>query len=207
MINYLKGTIIDAESTTITLMVQGVGFEVIMPKDGLILYNIGEEVGVYTYMHVRENEICMYGFSELLDKKVFNLLINVSGIGPKSASQMLGAADAKTILNAIHHENEKMMSSFPGVGKKTAARIILELKDKVEKQFLAYLSTSSEAVVKDEKAEESSTTSIKKDLIDTLLALGYSSKEIDAIFNNTDIGKETDISIALKLALQYIARS
>lgn len=207
MIGYLQGTILECEGSIVTLMVQGVGFEIIMPVDGLQLFDIGEEVKIYTYMHVRENEIGLYGFREQLEKKVFHLLLNVSGIGPKSAMQMLGVADAKEILQAVHQENEKFIFSLPGVGKKTAARIILELRDKVEKHFLCYISDESILETPKKKLNNNDKNGIKKDLTDTLVALGYNTREIEILFNETEVLSESDINIAVKESLQYLARS
>ena len=118
MIGYLKGTVAASDGQIVTLMVGGVGFEVMMPNDGETLFTIGEEAAIYTYMHVRENEIGLYGFSSALEKKLFNVLIGVSGIGPKSAMQMLGVSSPQGIITAITTGDEKLLSSLPGIGKK-----------------------------------------------------------------------------------------
>ena len=177
MIGFLKGTIVAAEGQMVTVLVGGVGFEVMMPNDGETLFNIGDEVDIHTYMHVRENEIGLYGFSSSLEKKLFNVLIGVSGIGPKSAMQMLGVATPQGIITAISAEDEKLLSSLPGIGKKTAARLILELKEK-----------------------------IVKDLSDALIALGYRSHEIKEMYEATDVLEENDVNVALRKALQYLSR-
>lgn len=175
MIGYLNGKIIDADGPMITLLVGGIGFNVMMPNNGAMNLTVGDEIGIYTYMHVRENDIGLYGFTDTMEKEVFNLLIGVSGVGPKSAMQMLGVADAKSIVSAIVHEDEKMLSSLPGIGKKTSARLILELKEKVEKQFPHLLSNSPVQKLGTAKKKESA---IEKDLTDALVALGYHSSEI-----------------------------
>lgn len=200
MIGYLEGKIANYDGQMVTVMVGGIGFEVMMPRDGATLYDLGQEVGIYTYMHVRENDIGLYGFENALDKQVFNLLIGVSGIGPKSAVQMLGVAGAKDVLSAIRSENEKLLSSLPGIGKKTSARIILELKEKVDKLFpeLPIESTGKKTT----KAK----SSIEDDLTDTLMALGYRSNEIKLMYESTDVLEETEIDRAIKRALQFLAR-
>lgn len=204
MIGYLEGKIIDADGPMITLLVGGIGFNVMMPNTGAAHMNIGDEVGVYTYMHVRENDIGLYGFTDTVEKEVFNLLIGVSGVGPKSAMQMLGVADAKSIVSAIVSEDEKMLSSLPGIGKKTSARLILELKEKVEKQFPHLLTTGSVQKRSVAKKQESA---IENDLTDALVALGYHSSEINSMVEETDILEETDMNVALKKALKYLSRS
>lgn len=204
MIGYLNGKVIDVDGPMITLLVGGIGFNVMMPSNGAIGMNIGDEISVYTYMHVRENDIGLYGFTGMIEKEVFNLLIGVSGVGPKSAMQMLGVADAKSIVSAIVHEDEKMLSSLPGIGKKTSARLILELKEKVEKQFPQLLSVGSMQKTESVKKQVSV---IENDLTDALVALGYHSSEIKNMTEETDILTETDMNVALKKALKYLSRS
>ncbi len=204
MIGYLNGKIIDADGPMITLLVGGIGFNVMMPNNGAMNLIVGDEIGIYTYMHVRENDIGLYGFTDTMEKEVFNLLIGVSGVGPKSAMQMLGVADAKSIVSAIVHEDEKMLSSLPGIGKKTSARLILELKEKVEKQFPHLLSNSPVQKLGTAKKKESA---IEKDLTDALVALGYHSSEIKNMVEETDVLEESDMNVALKKALQYLSRS
>lgn len=203
MIGYLKGTVAASDGQIVTLMVGGVGFEVMMPNDGETLFTIGEEAAIYTYMHVRENEIGLYGFSSALEKKLFNLLIGVSGIGPKSAMQMLGVSSPQGIITAITTGDEKLLSSLPGIGKKTAARLILELGEKIAKEF-PLITQDAPAPVKKKAAQQPS--AIENDLTDALIALGYRAHEIKEMQEATDVLEETDVNAALKKALQYFAR-
>ncbi|MEE0548120.1 MAG: Holliday junction branch migration protein RuvA [Peptococcaceae bacterium] len=203
MIGFLKGTIVAAEGQMVTVLVGGVGFEVMMPNDGETLFNIGDEVDIHTYMHVRENEIGLYGFSSSLEKKLFNVLIGVSGIGPKSAMQMLGVATPQGIITAISAEDEKLLSSLPGIGKKTAARLILELKEKIVKEFPL---VAQEAPVQQTPKKATQESAIEKDLSDALIALGYRSHEIKEMYEATDVLEENDVNVALRKALQYLSR-
>ena len=203
MIGYLKGTVAASDSQIVTLMVGGVGFEVMMPNDGETLFTIGEEAAIYTYMHVRENEIGLYGFSSALEKKLFNVLIGVSGIGPKSAMQMLGVSSPLGIITAITTGDEKLLSSLPGIGKKTAARLILELSEKIAKEF-PLITQDAPAPVQKKAAQQPS--AIENDLTDALIALGYRAHEIKEMQEATDVLEETDVNAALKKALQYFAR-
>lgn len=203
MIGYLKGTIVGCEGPMVTLMTGGIGFEVMMPNDGESLFEIGEEVGIYTYMHVRENDIGLYGFSTALEKKLFNILIGVSGIGPKSAMQMLGVGTPQGIITAITIGDEKTLSSLPGIGKKTAGRLILELGEKISKTFpMADQRTQQQK----KPVRRSVTSAIEGDLTDALLALGYRSGEIKEMYDATDVLSETDVNGALKMALNYLSR-
>lgn len=203
MIGYLKGTVAASDGQIVTLMVGGVGFEVMMPNDGETLFTIGEEAAIYTYMHVRENEIGLYGFSSALEKKLFNVLIGVSGIGPKSAMQMLGVSSPLGIITAITTGDEKMLSSLPGIGKKTAARLILELGEKIAKEFPLITQDAPPPVQKKAVQQPSA---IENDLTDALIALGYRAHEIKEMQDATDVLEETDVNAALKKALQYFAR-
>lgn len=203
MIGYLKGTVAASDGQIVTLMVGGVGFEVMMPNDGETLFSIGEEAAIYTYMHVRENEIGLYGFSSALEKKLFNVLIGVSGIGPKSAMQMLGVSSPQGIITAITTGDEKLLSSLPGIGKKTAARLILELGEKIAKEFPLI---TQDAPVPVQKKAAQQPSAIENDLTDALIALGYRAHEIKEMQEATDVLEETDVNAALKKALQYFAR-
>lgn len=203
MIGYLKGTVAASDGQIVTLMVGGVGFEVMMPNDGETLFSIGEEAAIYTYMHVRENEIGLYGFSSALEKKLFNVLIGVSGIGPKSAMQMLSVSSPQGIITAITTGDEKLLSSLPGIGKKTAARLILELGEKIAKEF-PLITQDAPAPVQKKAAQQPS--AIENDLTDALIALGYRAHEIKEMQEATDVLEETDVNAALKKALQYFAR-
>ncbi len=203
MIGFLKGKVIAADGQTVTLMVGGIGFEVMMPTDGESLFTIGDEAEIYTYMHVRETEIGLYGFSSLLEKKLFNILIGVSGIGPKSAMQMLGVASPQGIIAAISSEDEKVLSSLPGIGKKTAARLILELREKIVKEFPL---VAQEVPVRENKKVKKLNCAFENDLNDALIALGYRSHEIKEMYEATDVLEEKDMNAALKRALQYLSR-
>ncbi|MDO4281047.1 MAG: Holliday junction branch migration protein RuvA [Peptococcaceae bacterium] len=204
MLGYLKGTVIDIDGAVVTLMVGGIGFEVTMPTDGAMLYDIGEETAIYTQLQVRENDLSLYGFRSQLEKRVFLLLLTISGVGPKSAMQMLGVGGAEGIIMAIRREDEKMLSSLPGIGKKTSARIILELKEKVATAFPEI--TGSGDVVQQKTAARAE-SAFEKDLTDALQVLGYHPGEIKQVLDGTDVLEETDLNKALKKALQYLSRS
>src|SRR5271157_838151 len=132
MIASLAG-IIDAVSTdSMIVNVNGVGFKVGGPTAVLSeLGMIGREVKLYTHLHVREDDMSLYGFASIDERKLFETLISVSGLGPKTAMGMLSAMSADQVAMAIATGSVEILTTIPGIGKKTAERLILELKDKV----------------------------------------------------------------------------
>lgn len=131
MIAYLKGRIIDKSENIVVVEVGGVGYEVNISLNTSLSLQGKAECELFTYMHVREDGVFLFGFSTKQEKEMFLKLITVSGVGPKMAITILGGASLTDILTAIVCEDSSMLSKFKGVGKKTAERIILELKEKV----------------------------------------------------------------------------
>ena len=131
MYAFFKGTIADTEDDALIVEVNNIGYRIYVPKDMIISNRIGAQITVYTYTCVREDAFILYGFASKEDLSLFKLLITVSGVGPKMALAVLSAMDSSSIRTAIIMQDSKLLSSAPGVGAKTASRIILELKDKV----------------------------------------------------------------------------
>ncbi|MCL2706583.1 MAG: Holliday junction branch migration protein RuvA [Dehalococcoidia bacterium] len=133
MIARLKGTIEILASDYAVINAGGIGYQVFMPSSTILtLGMVGEEVRVYTHMHVREDAILLYGFSSDDDLKLFQLLINVSGVGPKLALAMFSTMNAEQLVPAIACGSEELLIAIPGVGKKLAGRLVLELADKLK---------------------------------------------------------------------------
>lgn len=133
MIGFIKGILREKDFDNITVESGGVGF-VIMVTNGCManLPAVDEEVKIYTYLHVREDEMSLYGFESPEEKRLFLQLITVSGVGSKTAIQILGAERMSAIINSIINEDVSVIANCKGIGKKTAERIILELKDKIK---------------------------------------------------------------------------
>ena len=133
MIGFIKGILREKDYDNITVESGGVGF-VIMVTSGCManLPAVDEEVKIYTYLHVREDEMSLYGFESPEEKRLFLQLITVSGVGSKTAIQILGAERMSAIINSIINEDVSVIANCKGIGKKTAERIILELKDKIK---------------------------------------------------------------------------
>lgn len=131
MYNYIQGKIVDKTLTAIVVDNNGIGYEIGVSGNTLMDVDMGEIVKIYTYLYVREDEMSLYGFSRLEEKKLFMRLIDISGIGPKLAMQILGGYDLKTLTVAIASGDSKTLCKIKGLGKKTAELIILNLREQV----------------------------------------------------------------------------
>lgn len=131
MYNYIQGKIVDKTLTAIVVDNNGIGYEIGVSGNTLMDVDMGEIVKIYTYLYVREDEMSLYGFSRLEEKNLFMRLIDISGIGPKLAMQILGGYDLKTLTVAIASGDSKTLCKIKGLGKKTAELIILNLREQV----------------------------------------------------------------------------
>jgi len=132
MIAQLKGNVISAENGTIVLDIGGVGFAIHTPVN--VDVRVGTTTVFQTYLHVRENELTLYGFADTDDKMLFEMLLGVSGVGPKAALSVMSTLSSDTLRRAILNQQPEVLARAPGVGKKTAGAIILHLKDKIKRQ-------------------------------------------------------------------------
>ena len=133
MIGFIKGILRDKDYDNITVECNGVGFNLMVTNSCMAsLPLVDEEVKIYTYLHVREDEMSLYGFVSPEEKKLFLQLISVSGVGSKTAIQILSCERMSAIINSIINEDVSVIAGCKGIGKKTAERIILELKDKIK---------------------------------------------------------------------------
>ena len=133
MLGFIKGILRDKDYDNITVECGGVGFNIMVTNSCMAnLPGLDEEVKIYTYLHVREDEMSLYGFESPAEKKLFLQLITVSGVGSKTAIGILSAERMSAIINSIINEDTSVIANCKGIGKKTAERIILELKDKIK---------------------------------------------------------------------------
>ena len=133
MLGFIKGILREKDYDNITVECGGVGFNMMVTNSCMAhLPNLDEEVKIYTYLHVREDEMSLYGFESPEEKKLFLQLITVSGVGSKTAIQILSAERMSAIINSIINEDTSVIANCKGIGKKTAERIIVELKDKIK---------------------------------------------------------------------------
>ena len=194
MINYVKGTVAYIGNDCIVVDNNGIGYNIQVSLSTASAVVMEKEVKIYTYMNVKENELSLFGFLTKEELNMFNLLIGVNGVGPKSAVAMLGALSPSQLALAIATEDIKALSVGQGIGKKIAQRIALELKDKVGADTIT---TGVEIVQKVDV-----TTGERAEALSALMALGFTKNEaenaIKAVFVN-GMATEEIISKALKV--------
>lgn len=191
MIAHLIGTIAEKFGNSLILDVHGVGYEITVPTPDFESTSLGEEHKFFTYHQVRENAEELYGFSSLTAKKLFELLISVQGIGPKAGIAILSLAETEEVRNAIANTDAAFISKASGVGKKSAERVIVDLRDKVGTPS-RYGATEPHPIA---------TTNTKPDeALDALIALGFPLKEATAALEQVDptLPVEDRIRLALK---------
>ena len=203
MIAYLSGKLLEKEANTVIVDVNGVGYEVSIPLSTFYeLGEIGEEVSLRIQTVVREDAFQLFGFKSLREKELFLLLISVSGIGPKSAITALSGMSADEIISAIRTNNLARLNSIPGVGKKTAERLVIELRDKIVK-----LSAIAGEEMKSEGIPMSSGDLVFDDAISALTNLGYQRPAAEkALKQAMQEGTEMSVQKLLRRSLQLLAK-
>jgi len=203
MIAHLSGKLFEKEANLIIVDVGGVGYEVIIPLSTFYdLGEIGEDVSLRIYTHVREDVLQLFGFKTVRERELFLLLISVSGIGPKSAITALSGMSADEIIGAIRQNNLARLNSIPGVGKKTAERLVIELRDKIAK-----LSALSSEEMKAEGIPQTSGDDVYDDAISALVNLGYHVNSAEkALKQAMQEGTEMSVQKLLRRSLQLLAK-
>ncbi len=169
MIHYIKGTLAMKLDTGIVIETGGIGYDISVPgNSSLYLHSEGDEVICYTAMIVREDDISLYGFADRESLELFRLLITVNGVGAKAAMSVLSALTSSQLRQAISFEDDKAIATANGIGKKTAQRIVLELKDKV---------SADNIPVAGQQPSQEESGNAKAEAIKGLVALGYSRAE------------------------------
>ena len=190
MISSISGKVTSKTISSIVVEVGGVGILVQVPGRVAAGLSLGNLVNFHTYLIVREDALTLYGFTEISERDFFELLLTVTGVGPKVAQSILANSDATAIATAIISSNHKLLESVPGLGKKGAQRLVLELKDKVS-SFAAGVSKSN--------------LSVTNQVENALQGLGYSAKEASAMITaiaGTEKIDKLDMAEILKLALK-----
>lgn len=201
MYSYIRGIVTEQEENAIVVEAGGIGYRIFTPAQTFrSLPRMGEEVKVYTYLYLREDAMLLYGFLSRGDLNFFKLLLGVSGIGPKGAVAILSVMTTDDLRFAILGEDAKAIAKAPGIGAKTAQRLILELKDKVslEDAFESKLE-------KNINQPADSLSAAKNDAVAALVALGYSSTEALKALNTAEITETTTVEELLKQALKNMA--
>lgn len=198
MFAYIKGILEVKSVNYVVVENNGIGYKIYMSAKSIgTIGNVGEQVKVYTHYHVREDDISLYGFNSEEDLRMFEILISVSGVGVKSALTMLSDITPSSFALAVINDDVTRLTKVPGVGKKTAQRLILELKDKLK----------SEDISTDEiEVEECTNNSIvNNDAIVALQVLGYCKKEAEAVLEKIDT-QNLSVEETIKQALKILGR-
>lgn len=200
MIGRLHGVILEKQAPDLLLDVNGVGYEVQAPISTFaMLGRIGSEATLYTHLAIREDAHQLYGFSDKPQRTLFRTLIKVSGVGPKLALAILSGMDANAFALCVHNEDVTALTKLPGVGKKTAERLIVEMRDRLtEWQAPAPLWAAVD------QAEKASLDSVLREAESALIALGYKPQDAAKMLNKVSSQAETPeelIRLALKNTL------
>ena len=208
MIAYIKGILADVKEDGIVVEAGSIGYNIQVAGNVLCnLPGIGSEIKIHTYTHVREDAFLLYGFLTKDDLEIFKKCITVSGIGPKGALAILSVMDADTLRFAIISGDAKAISKAPGVGARTAERLILELKDKVKIEDTLVggeIAMGNMSGAAGEAGANGGINAMKKDAVEALVALGYSSTEALKAVNQIEDLNDMDSEAILKAALKYI---
>ncbi len=197
MYEYIKGKYQGLNKGYIILENNNIGYKVFTSGTTIAqMPKIGEEVKIYIEQIVRQDFIGLYGFLTMDELNMFNLLLNVNGVGAKASLSLLSIANIQTLKYSIVNEDDKTITRAPGIGKKTAQRIILELKDKIKKL------DEFEGNIQMELLDESSSISNCKEAAEALMALGYTEKEADKVLKNID--KSDTIENIIKESLKLL---
>ncbi|NLO75356.1 MAG: Holliday junction branch migration protein RuvA [Clostridia bacterium] len=200
LIEFIQGELQIKGPNYIVIQVGGIGYRLFTSSFTLAkLPPVKEEVTVFTYLHVREDELSLYGFLSNEEKKIFVTLLQVSGIGPKLALAILSHLSGSELCRAIVHGDTQTLLTIPGVGKKTAGRIVLELKDKLQKEVLPEEELS-------EIGSVTMNTDARSEAISALLALGYSVAEAQKAVPVSKEGQDYSVEDLIRMALKQIGK-
>ena len=201
MYSYIKGELVEIQPESIVVEAGQIGYEIRMPANMVgRLGGIGQSVKVYTYLHVKEDLMELYGFLSRDDLQVFRLLLGGNGIGPKGALAILTALTPDDLRIAVLGEDAKAIAKAPGIGSKTAQRVILELKDRLSLVPVAgNVSPAAQAISQD------SSSAVKAEAVQALVALGYSSSEAWKSVGKIELAPEMTVEELLKLCLKQMS--
>ena len=199
MISYIKGILEDMSPGMVVVDNHGIGYQMMVPMRGESFPKIGQEIKIYTHMHVREDDVSLFGFLSKEEKEAFELLIGVNGIGPKVGLSVLSTLSVYELKMAVISEDVKTISKTPGLGPKGAKKLILELKDKLSFEELEEDGMGVEIL--DTSADSSDSVMIT---IEGLVSLGYSKSEAAIAVNKVEDAKDFTPEELLKKALKNI---
>ena len=206
MIAHLSGTLLAKHATSVVVEVGGVGYEVTIPVS--TFYDLGDTGGpvkLRVYTHVREDALQLFGFRTERERELFTMLISVSGIGPKSGVAMLSGLSADEIVSAIRTNNLARLTSIPGVGRKTAERLVIELRDKMPK--LSSPALDEELAAGAATGAAPTDDALRDDTLSALLNLGYQKAAAEkAITHATGEGGDLSVEVLLRRSLRHLSK-
>jgi Holliday junction DNA helicase RuvA len=189
MIATLRGEITQIEDNALIMEVGGVGLRVFAPANLRAKTKVGEVIFLFTHLVVREDALTLYGFESQADRDLFNILLGVDGVGPKVALSVLSTLTIDAVQRAVFADEAELLSRVPGVGKKTAQKMALHLKDKLKPT--------------DALAKVAAMADYDSEVLAALTALGYSVVEAQAAIQSLPKDAPTDVEERLRVALQY----
>jgi Holliday junction DNA helicase RuvA len=206
MIAHLSGKLLSKHTNTVILDVGGVGYEVTIPLSTFYdLEDAGADVKLHVYTYVREDALQLFGFKTLRERELFLRLISVSGVGPKLAITMIGIMSADEIIASIRTNNLARLTSIPGVGKKTAERLVIELRDKIA--ALSSPALEEEFAARDGAGAAASEDAVREDALSALIGLGYQKAAADkAVTSAIQEGGDISVEVLLRRSLRLLAK-
>jgi Holliday junction DNA helicase RuvA len=209
MIGYLNGKILSKnfETSACTLLCGQVGYEILVPSPKLETFEIGTEIGFWIHTHVREDTLTLYGFQIETEKFFFRLLLSVSGLGPKTALSLISHHGSETLTRLLIQKDSDGLSQAPGVGKKLAQKLVIELSSKIEKiSWIEELKTKEK--LQSVRLQEPQHTQLKVDLVSALMNLGFAPAVIKPVVDNMESRsafEKENFEDCLRLALSELS--
>ena len=199
MINFINGKLKEILENRIVVETSGVGYDIFFPVSNFKnLPALNENIKVFTYMHVKEDEMSLYGFLTREDKEMFLKLLTVNGVGPKGALNIISTLGFSTLMKAISNDDSKLISSVGGIGSKTASKICIELGDKVRKMSFE----GKVDIIKTNNEINSKVNAIKDEAVEALVKLGYKESRARELISTLNLVGDETASDILKLALK-----
>jgi Holliday junction DNA helicase RuvA len=201
LIATLRGKVSHVGTETMVVEVGGVGYLVTAPGRLLAeVATVGADVHLHIHTYVREDQISLYGFKTVEDREFFELLMSVKGIGPKAALGMISQSDVTLLKKAVFQEDKALLATVPGIGVKTAARVILELRDKLKDEYL------SGATADGVEAVPGTRPGVAEGAVRALISLGYRETEVRRVLSTIEISPDTSLEVAVANALKALDR-
>ena len=199
MINFISGKLKEILDNKIVVETNGIGFDIFFPLSNFKnLPDIDCEVKIYTYMHVKEDEMSLYGFLTREDKEMFLKLLTVNGVGPKGALTIISTLGFSTLMKAISSDDSKLIASVQGIGAKTASKICIELGDKVRKMSFE----GKIDIIKANNEDNARVNAIRDEVVSALVQLGYKENRARELISTLNLTGDETASDVLKLALK-----